>query len=171
MNNYYEYMGEIPINTLKTWQDIVMRSANWQPAGWSGAPKEPFRHWCAYPDFVDEYKIIWECLNESFKEDGLILKPSRVIVNVYQHGDSSWLHYDSEDKNSWTAILYMNEHWDLNWGGGTALVEDGEYIKVFAPTPGKFILFRGNILHGPLPVSREAPVGRIGLTFQCDSNL
>lgn len=101
-------------------------------------------------------------MSENFPID---LKPDRVIVNAYNHGDSSWLHRDG---NCWTAIAYLNEHWDMNWGGETIFVEDGgDIIMSVFPTPGRVVLFDGKVLHGPRPVSREAPLPRLGVTFQC----
>jgi hypothetical protein len=169
---YKEYIGEIPINTVRAWGEMLTRDLSWEYKGWSGTPKEPYRHWTSYPAMNAELEKIWEAIDFSFKEDGFNLKVERVIANLFAHGDSSWLHRDCDDNNAWTAILYLNDHWDLNWGGETILVEDNEILKAFAPTPGKFILFKSNIIHGPRPVSREAPWPRFGLTFQChDSNV
>jgi hypothetical protein len=112
-------------------------------------------------------------MNESFKDDGVFIKPHRVIMNLYNHGDSSWLHKDSDDESDWTAIIFLNEHWDINWGGDFVLVENNEILAAFAATPGKYVLFKSNLLHGARPVTREAPIPRFGIAFQCknDSNI
>lgn len=167
---YREYLNEIPINTIRSWSQLLMKELPWEYVGWSGAPKEPYRHWAAYPDFEGEIAKIWAALNYSFKEDGFNLTVERVIANLFAHGDSSWLHKDCEQHDAWTIILYLNEAWDLNWGGETILADNNEVLKSFAPTPGKFIIFKSNVLHGPRPVSREAPYPRFGLTFQCKTN-
>jgi hypothetical protein len=167
----YEYRNEIPLNTLKSWREKVLATANFQPIGWTGLAKEPYRHWAAYPEFNDVYKEIFDCLNESFVQDGFKLKPERVIVNMYNHGDSSWLHRDREGAEAWTLLLFMNEYWDINWGGDFVLVKDNEIYKSVAPTPGKFILFQANILHAARPVSREAEFARMGLAIQCTNHL
>ena len=169
--DYFEYNNEIPLNTLKSWRDKVLATAHFQPIGWTGIPKEPYRHWAAYPEYTELYKEIFDCMNYSFKIDGFRLKPDRVIINMYNHGDSSWLHRDREENDSWTLILFMNEHWNINWGGDFVLVKDDEIYKATAPTPGKFILFRGNILHRARPVSREAEFARMGLAIQCTNIL
>jgi hypothetical protein len=167
MNKYKEYLNEIPYNTIKIWGETLMKGLPWQYVGWSGAAKEPYRHWAAYPELSKEVLSIWNTINFSLKEDGLQLQPERVIANLFAHGDSSWLHKDCDLDSAWTIIIYLNDYWDLNWGGETILVENNEILKAFAPTPGKFIAFKSNILHGPRPVSREAPYPRFGLTFQC----
>lgn len=168
---YREYLGEIPLNTVKSWGGSLLKNLPWEFVGWSGDAKEPYRHWASYPDFGGEIEKIWNTINFSFKEDGFNLKVERVIANLFNHGDSSWLHKDCENDSAWTAIVYLNDYWDLNWGGETILVKDNEILKAFAPTPGKFILFKSNMVHGPRPVSREAAFPRLGLTFQCDSNV
>lgn len=167
--DWYEYRNEIPLNTIRAWREEILSTARFEHTGWSGAPKEPFRHWCYFPPYEGVYLKIFKCLNESFKEDGFSLTPDRFIVNLYNHGDSSWLHVDQDRKSfpAWTCVLFLNDYWDLNWGGELVLVKDNEIYKCFAPTPGKFVLFRGSVLHGPRPVSREAPYPRIGLAIQC----
>jgi len=170
---YKEYRDEIPYNTLKTWSRKLMNNADWKFIGWTGNAKEPLRHWASYPELEGVLKDLWEFINASFIEDGVFLKPQRTILNLYNHGDSSWMHVDSEDPDDWTAIVFLNEHWDINWGGDFSLVEGSEILQSFAPTPGKFVLFKSNILHGARPVSREAPYPRFGVAFQCkhDSNV
>lgn len=167
MDDYLEYNNEIPLATLKSWREEILSKEHFKHEGWTGISKEPYRHWCAYPEYGGLYKTIFDCMNESFKEEGLDLKPERVIINMYNHGDSSWLHKDGDEDYHWTAILFMNEYWDVNWGGDFVLVKDNEVYKCTAPTPGKFVLFKGNILHGARPVSREAQFPRIGLAIQC----
>ena len=172
--DYREYINEIPLNTVRLWGDVLMKELRWSHVGWSGAAREPYRHWAAYPEFDGVLVNIWNTIDFSFKEDGYNLKVERVIANLFAHGDSSWVHKDCEEHNKWTAILYLNDFWDINWGGETILTDGKEIIKSFAPTPGKFILFKSNVLHGPRPVSREAPYPRFGLAFQCktdDSNI
>lgn len=171
---YKEYLNEIPYNTVKTWGEWVQKHTPWEFVGWSGEPREPYRHWAAYPPFADEYKKIWDGIKPTLEEDGLFLKPERLVANLFNHGDSCWLHRDCDSPTDWTVIIYLNAVWDINWGGGTILVENNEVTKYFAATPGKIVAFKSNALHGPVPVSREAPFPRLGLTFQCavdDSNL
>lgn len=170
---FKEYRNEIPFNTIKTWSSKLLEAAEWSRIGWTGNPGEPHRHWAAYPRHEGLLAQIWEFISESLQKDGIFVKPDRIILNLYDHGDSSWMHKDSDDKESWTVVLFLNEYWDINWGGDFALVENNEIIQSFAPTPGKFVAFRANILHGARPVSREAPIPRFGVAFQCshDSNL
>lgn len=166
---FREYRHKIPINTVKVWQDKIISSTQWMPVGWSGAPKQPFRHWCSYPDFQGIYKQIWQSLSYDLNQLSLGLQVERTIVNMYNHGDSSWIHRDSQHSNRYTIILYCNSSWDINWAGQTVLVRNQQVIHSISPTPGKFIIFKSNQQHGPRPVSRQAAFPRLGVTFQCIS--
>lgn len=170
---YKEYLGEIPFNTLVTWYSTITKEVPFTLTGWTGNPKEPYRHWAAYPE-LSEYKVlrdIWEYLEEIFKDDGLHLVPERVIVNQFNFGDSSWLHKDCDKDNTWTVIVYLNPYWDINWAGDTVIVKNNEIVKAVCPTPGKIFLFKSNLLHGARPVSREASTPRVGLVYQCGVNV
>ena len=170
---YKEYRNEIPINTVKIWSRKLIENAHWEPIGWSGEAREPYRHWASYPEYDGILKNVWEGISPSLEEDGFHLKPERVIMNLYSHGDSAWLHKDSDATKDWTVIIFLNEYWNINWGGDFVLVENEELLAAFASTPGKFVLFRSDTLHACRPVSREAPYPRFGVAFQCrhDSNL
>lgn len=168
---YREYIGEIPHNMIKMWGTSLFQQLPWDFMGWSGIAKEPYRHWAAYPKMEGEVKKIWETINFSLKEDGFNLEPERIIANLFNHGDSCWLHRDCDSDTDWTVLIFLNDHWNINWGADFVLVDDNhEIIKSFAPTPGKFVVFKSNLLHGPRAVSREAPYPRFSLAFQCNGN-
>lgn len=169
--DWFEYNNEIPLNTLKAWREEILSTAKFKFDGWTGDPKEPYRHWAYYPDYEGPYKALFECMNYSFKDEGLNLEPERVILNAFNHGDSSWLHDDCKEDNHWTALIFINEFWNINWGGDFVLVENNEILKAFAPNPGKFVLFNSRLLHGARPVSREAQFPRIGVAIQCINRL
>jgi hypothetical protein len=169
---FREYRNEFPVNTIKAWSKQLEEQAKWSFSGWTGEPKEPLRHWAYVSDYESTGILgeIWVAIASGLREDGFNLKPQRILMNLFNHGDSSWLHKDSQYSKDWTVILYMNDYWDINWGGDTVLVEDNEILHSCAPTPGKMFLFRSDLLHGARPVSREAPFPRFGLTYQCAGN-
>lgn len=171
MKTWHEYKNEIPLNMVRSWEDELTNSTKWTFSGWSGITKEPYRHWSSYGELVGPIKDIWDCMNYSFKEDGLNLKPSRIILNLFNFGDSSWIHTDNETPDAWTVIIYLNSFWDINWGGDTVLVDGDEIIKTFNPTPGKFVAFKSNIEHGARPVSREASYPRFAIAFHCKNDV
>lgn len=170
--NWYEFNHEIPLNTLRVWRDHILSTANFKFEGWTGQAREPYRHWAYYPEVDKAYEEIFECLNVSCEETaGLNLKLDRIIVNMYNHGDSSWLHVDCSSDNAWTILLFCNEYWNINWGGDFVLSDGDNITQCTAPTPGKFVLFKSNQLHAARPVSREAQFPRLGVAFQCTNKL
>lgn len=171
--NFFNLGELVPLNTLRHWNRIIMENADgefWSHEGWSGEPAEPYRHWCKFPALKGVYSEIWHFIEPDLDIRGL--HPERLIVNAYNHGDSSWVHTDSDKPNHWTVIVYLNDVWDINWGGETIFIQNGgEFTHCVSPTPGRVVLFDGRIPHGPRAVTREAPLPRLGLTYQCIENV
>jgi hypothetical protein len=170
-NLWIEYKNEIPLNMVRSWEDDLLKSSQWTFSGWSGHAREPYRHWSTYGTLSGTVKDIWECMNFSFKKDGFNLKPERILLNLFNFGDSSWIHTDNDREGHWTVIVYLNSFWDINWGGDTVLVQDNEIIKTFNPAPGKFVLFKSNCEHGARPVSREAAYPRLAIAYHCKNDI
>lgn len=167
MQDFYEFTNELPLNTVRAWNRSLLEDTKWSFSGLTGDPREPYRHWSS-PAELAQVADVWNCINYSFTDEGFKLKPVKILLNLFNHGDSSWIHRDIDEAGFYTAIVFLNDRWDINWAGETVIVDDNnEIVKSFAPTPGKFILFKSNLRHGARPVSREAPYPRLGLTFQC----
>lgn len=167
---YYEYNNEIPLNTLKVWREDILAKSKFEFSGWTGNPKEPYRHWAYYPEFEGVYKEIFDCLNDSISIDGFNLIPKSVLLNTYNHGDSSWFHKDMDTlNNGWTIVLFLNEYWDINWHGHLIILTESrkDILKAVLPIPGRFVLFKNDLMHSASPVSREAEFPRLTLAIQC----
>lgn len=169
METWEQFDNEIPLNTIRAWSTEILENTPWTFSGWTGMPQEPYRHWSYLAPLDGLFLQIWNCLKPSFP----YLKPDRILVNAYNHGDSSWVHKDSEKTSDRTVLLFLNDYWDVNWGGEFALFENDDLIKAFTPKPGRYICFPSNVAHAARPVSREAAYPRIAIAFQCtnDSNL
>lgn len=172
----------IPMNTCTDWYNLIWNETPWKFKGQTSYTLEPFRHWCySVPTDIfdrdesnpltkleDTIVRVWSSIR-TFVDDAVCdLMPNKVLINAYNFGDSSWIHTDSDDE-AYTCIIYLNPFWDINWGGETIFVNDFKdhiYEAVY-PKAGRFVLFDGRIWHGARPLSREAPVPRLGVTFQC----
>ena len=147
----------------------LMQNTKWKFDGASGRPDEIFRHWCNYDYTIEnnsDIKTVWEHVQSQIP---VKLTPQRTILNVYNHGDTSYTHIDAP---KWTIIVYMNPVWEMDWGGYTVFTNRLMEKIIYAayPLPGSFIMFRGSIMHRPTAVERNALVPRMGLTFQCEES-
>lgn len=137
--------------------------------GKTGIPEEPLRHWTSeepYKNYPDNLilKRIWKHIDEKLCPD-LELEVVKSFVNLYSHGDSSWAHVDICD---YTFIAFINPLWNINWGGETLFFSNQKDKVLFGayPKTGSVVQFSGNILHRVAPLSREAVIPRVGVTFQ-----
>jgi Rps23 Pro-64 3,4-dihydroxylase Tpa1-like proline 4-hydroxylase len=91
----------------------------------------------------------------------------KCIYNFFRHGDSPKLHVDSNGDEGITILIYLNTHWDINWGGETIFANNGNIIRSINPVPGRIIKFQSNILHSARPPVSSCPApGRFSLVFQ-----
>jgi len=162
-NRWEQFDNEIPLNTIRAWSTEILENTPWTFSGWTGLPMEPYRHWSYMAPLEGLFKQIWDCMKPSFPE----LTPDRILVNLFNHGDSSWVHKDSQNPSAKTVMLFLNEYWDINWGGELALFEKDDLVKAFTPKAGRYVKFDSNMDHGARPVSREAPYPRLGIAYQC----
>ncbi len=153
----------------KKWYTRFMDECDWSFTGRTGMPDEPFTHWSYSPSEAgcvnDELMLgLWEEIEPHlpFK-----LKIRNGFANLYNHGDSSWVHTDPSD---YTVVCFLNPEWDKNWDGLLIfLTEDEKQIKFACfPEGGTFVVFESKIPHKPVAVSREARVPRLGITYQCE---
>ena len=65
-----------------------------------------------------------------------------------------------------THLIYLNEEWNIDWGGETVFVINGEIEKAVIPKYGRLIIFPGNIYHAARSVSKFCPVARQIIVFK-----
>ncbi len=51
-------------------------------------------------------------------------------------------------------LFYLNDQWELDWGGATEFVEQGQVVHREWPEPGKMVQFDSQMLHIGLPPSK-----------------
>lgn len=91
----------------------------------------------------------------------------RSYINMSHYGDMEYPHKDcSDEENDITIVYYVNESWDYNWGGETIFYHEKDSRILVLPTPGRFVLFHGNIEHmGSVP-TRECTVSRFSFALK-----
>jgi len=75
--------------------------------------------------------------------------PYRAYTNVASYGDMLFTHTDClPDQHDLTALWYLCESWDLEWGGETMFYDaDNEVACAVTPRPGRLVVFDGAIKH------------------------
>lgn len=80
----------------------------------------------------------------------------RAYTNVATYGDMLFTHVDClPDQQDLTALWYICEEWDVEWGGETVFFDDaGEIAAAVRPRPGRLVIFDGRIRHVGRPPNR-----------------
>jgi len=100
---------------------------------------------------------VWNYLKQNIKQlnDHVLI---RCYINGYTYGSEGYYHRDSSRKDEYTTVLYLNEKWELDWGGETTFVNEDPSPKiVFSALPQKnsCVVFNSNIQHCGRGVSRK----------------
>lgn len=76
-------------------------------------------------------------------------RPYRAYTNVASFGDMLFAHTDClPDQHDLTALWYLCEEWDLEWGGETVFYDARDEIAcAIRPRPGRLVVFDGAIKH------------------------
>lgn len=124
-----------------------------------------YRHWvCEMPLQNLPRTSLWlatEKVVAQLRPDERFL-PYRVYTNFASFGDVLLTHFDAlPDTRELTALWYLCEQWDVEWGGETMFFDSkGDAQLAVTPKPGRLLLFDGAIRHAGRPPNRNCPVGR-----------
>jgi Rps23 Pro-64 3,4-dihydroxylase Tpa1-like proline 4-hydroxylase len=123
-----------------------------------------------------EHNIEQKLLNHTnliLKSKGLdkLIKFKRAYASANFFGDLMEYHTDDNSKEFneiFTVMYYLNEDWNIEWGGETSFlnVTNTEIQHTITPKPGRIVLFDGFITHGPKPLNFGCNKMRIVLTFK-----
>uniref|UniRef100_Q01SP9 Prolyl 4-hydroxylase, alpha subunit n=1 Tax=Solibacter usitatus (strain Ellin6076) TaxID=234267 RepID=Q01SP9_SOLUE len=109
--------------------------------------------------------IAWEFLRDRrLPGDSVLI---RCYLNGYTYGVDGYFHRDSSRGDELTAILYVNDHWEPDWGGETAFLdEQGDIVKSVLPRRNRVVIFPANMLHAGRGVSRKCTVLRRTMIYK-----
>ena len=70
----------------------------------------------------------------------------RAYVNLNLYGDVQFAH---EDGDEWTAVAFVNERWNDDWGGELLIYDGPDKRMAYAitPAPGRMAVFDGLLTH------------------------
>lgn len=108
-------------------------------------------------------------LNKIKKVTGDNFTVERIYMNGQTAGQDGKPHQDSKDDNGRTFLIYCNQDWQPEFGGGTSFLKEdavlGDVVTV-AYTPNSAIYFQNNIFHFASPLSRDFNGLRVTLAFK-----
>src|SRR5262245_53269132 len=93
---------------------------------------------------------------QGFASPGFTYKPYRAYTNVASYGDMLFTHTDClPDQYDLTALWYLCERWDIEWGGETMFYDGTDEVAcAVQPRPGRLVVFDGAIKHVGRPPNR-----------------
>ena len=101
---------------------------------------------------------------------GFGYRPYRAYTNVASYGDMLFTHTDClPEQHDLTALWYVCEEWDLEWGGETVFYDANDEIAcAVRPRPGRLVVFDGAIKHAGRPPNRicYAPRYTLAIKFE-----
>jgi SM-20-related protein len=70
----------------------------------------------------------------------------RAYVNLSLYGDIQFAH---EDGDEWTAVAFVNETWNADWGGELLIYDESAAGVAYAirPVPARMVVFDGLLTH------------------------
>lgn len=124
--------------------------------------------------FIGEHKevdYIWNTIQSKIGKRALL----RTYINGYTFGTDGYYHADDNwiaekygtDVLTETIIVYLNQHWNKDWGGETSIVNsEGDIEFSVLPKANRVLVFDSNKLHSARPLSRICPELRSVLVFK-----
>ncbi len=107
-----------------------------------------------------------ELLN-TFVEEAQHFKLFRAYVNLSNYGDVEYPHYDCpKEREDITVLYYVNKEWHYKFGGETMFYSNKDSRIAILPTPGRFVIFPGNIEHLGSIATRVCRQPRLSLALK-----
>lgn len=93
---------------------------------------------------------------QAFCGPDITYRAYRAYTNHAAYGDMLFTHTDClPDQHDLTALWYLCEHWDVEWGGETLFFDMAqEAVVAVTPKPGRLVIFDGAITHVGRPPNR-----------------
>jgi Rps23 Pro-64 3,4-dihydroxylase Tpa1-like proline 4-hydroxylase len=93
------------------------------------------------------------------------LQIERIYMNGHTACSHANIHKDSESNNGRTFLIYCNQIWNPEFGGGTCFVKDDEIMSIY-PYPYSAVYFQNNINHFSMPLSKNFNGLRVTLAYK-----
>lgn len=124
-----------------------------------------YRHWASEMAVPGLLKLpLWGATDAAMQafQPARRYRPYRAYTNYSAFGDMLYSHTDcAPDADEFTALWYLSERWDPEWGGETLFFDEGGDAQVVcSPRPGRLVIFHGAIRHAGRPPNRICVAAR-----------
>jgi len=142
-------------------------NGQWKYIGYSKNPSD-YKFW--YMDLENDlfFKNDFLKIIETISDKKFEIK--RVYANGQTYGQPGNLHTDVHTDYApelyYTFVYYANPIWNLNWGGGTQIVQTNGQIDTIIPIKNTGILFNSTLNHVGLEPTRYCPELRVTIAFK-----
>ena len=143
--------------------ESIIKSPRWQ-WGRKSNPTDTQSFWQIYNLENDEFFNV-HLLNRIKELTGDEFEVDIIYMNGHTACSSGFPHQDSKQENGRTFLIYCNQEWKSEFGGGTAFVVDDE-IATINPKPKSAIYFRNDVFHHATPLSKDFNGLRVTLAFK-----
>ena len=158
------YDGLVPADEVKRYFAGMSQAAFTRTES-ARTDSQEYRHWVCETPLANLPRIaMWAAtaavLTELRPNERYL--PYRAYTNFAAYGDTLLTHVDAlPDARELTALWFVCESWDPDWGGETLLYgDDGDAQIAVSPRPGRLLLFDGAIRHAGKPPNRNCTVAR-----------
>lgn len=160
----FVFDGLVPVEECARYFNAISRAAFTRTES-ARVDSAEYRHWvCEMPLENLPRTSLWQATEAAVKQvrPGEAFVPYRVYTNYASFGDTLLTHVDAApEARELTALWYLCERWDREWGGETLFHEpDGDARVAVSPKPARLVLFDGAIRHAGKPPNRNCPVAR-----------
>jgi SM-20-related protein len=160
----FVFDGLVPPEESARYFTAISRAAFTRTESARGDSTE-FRHWvCEMPLENLPRTSLWPATERAVAavRPGERFLPYRVYTNYSTFGDTLLTHVDAvTEARELTALWFLCEHWDTEWGGETLFYESsGDARLAVSPKPARLLLFDGAIRHAGKPPNRNCFVSR-----------
>jgi hypothetical protein len=105
-------------------------------------------------------------VNKIKKLTGDDFEVERIYFNGHNACSQGNEHIDTLHDNGRTFLVYCNRVWNLDYAGGTSIVNEHREVETYFPYPKSAIYFKHNQIHMANPIGKNFKGVRVTLAFK-----
>lgn len=106
-------------------------------------------------------KVCWDLTAGNFLGHEIDWSRSAFIIQAWDYGSGCNWHADNHC--DFAATIYLNSHWEEEWGGNLEYYDQYDQVQTLVPAPGTLVLNHKQQLHRVTKRVRRLPALRFSL--------